>query len=185
MTIVDVFETDAKGKLISYCPTFDNRSVQKTSQSAENLKKKSNEIKARVNAYRKTETGKILEQTTTKAAVALWNYAGKAAETVKGTILTPTTSTMKGGSNNHTPPTAKEASKPSTNHEQDKSIQTKPKQKDLSTTTNHQEEEDNSSQEGKFVMQQSSLLPIFDGGGEGDVIKGRSDYYFSDDDTFA
>lgn len=27
MTIVDVFETDCEGKLLSYCPTFDNRAV--------------------------------------------------------------------------------------------------------------------------------------------------------------
>ena len=27
MTIVDVFETDCDGKLLSYCPTFDNRAV--------------------------------------------------------------------------------------------------------------------------------------------------------------
>ena len=30
MTIIDVFETDNDGKLLSYCPTFDNRAVHKT-----------------------------------------------------------------------------------------------------------------------------------------------------------
>ena len=28
MTIIDVFETDYDGKLLSYCPTFDNRQVR-------------------------------------------------------------------------------------------------------------------------------------------------------------
>jgi hypothetical protein len=39
MTIVDVFETDADGKLLSYCPTFDNRAVHKTQESIERLRK--------------------------------------------------------------------------------------------------------------------------------------------------
>ena len=41
MTIVDVFETDNQGKLLSYCPTFDNRAVYKTNQTTERLRKSS------------------------------------------------------------------------------------------------------------------------------------------------
>lgn len=41
LTIVDVFETDNQGRLLSYCPTFDNRAVQKTNQAAETLRKSS------------------------------------------------------------------------------------------------------------------------------------------------
>jgi hypothetical protein len=41
MTIVDVFETDNQGKLLSYCPTFDNRAVVKTNQTAETIRKSS------------------------------------------------------------------------------------------------------------------------------------------------
>jgi len=41
LTIVDVFETDSQGKLLSYCPTFDNRAVTKTNQAAEVVRKSS------------------------------------------------------------------------------------------------------------------------------------------------
>ena len=44
LTIVDVFETDNQGKLLSYCPTFDNRAVQKTNQAAETVRKTSNKF---------------------------------------------------------------------------------------------------------------------------------------------
>lgn len=39
MTIIDVFETDVSGKLLSYCPTFDNRAVHKTPETIERLRK--------------------------------------------------------------------------------------------------------------------------------------------------
>ena len=41
MTIVDVFETDNQGKLLSYCPTFDNRAVFKTNPATERIRKSS------------------------------------------------------------------------------------------------------------------------------------------------
>jgi len=44
LTIVDVFETDNQGKLLSYCPTFDNRAIRKTNQTAETLRKSSRTI---------------------------------------------------------------------------------------------------------------------------------------------
>lgn len=44
LTIVDVFETDNQGKLLSYCPTFDNRKVTKTNQAAETLRKSSSKF---------------------------------------------------------------------------------------------------------------------------------------------
>ena len=44
LTIVDVFETDNQGKLLSYCPTFDNRRVTKTNQAAETLRKSSSKF---------------------------------------------------------------------------------------------------------------------------------------------
>ena len=44
MTIVDVFETDNQGKLLSYCPTFDNRSVFRTNQTAETIRKSSSKF---------------------------------------------------------------------------------------------------------------------------------------------
>lgn len=39
MTVVDVFETDTDGRLLSYCPTFDNRDIRKTTPAAERLRK--------------------------------------------------------------------------------------------------------------------------------------------------
>lgn len=44
LTIVDVFETDSQGKLLSYCPTFDNRAVTKTNQAAETIRKSSSKF---------------------------------------------------------------------------------------------------------------------------------------------
>lgn len=44
MTIVDVFETDNQGKLLSYCPTFDNRAVTKTNQATETIRKSSGKL---------------------------------------------------------------------------------------------------------------------------------------------
>lgn len=44
MTIVDVFETDNQGKLLSYCPTFDNRAVHKTNPATETIRKSSTKL---------------------------------------------------------------------------------------------------------------------------------------------
>jgi hypothetical protein len=44
LTIVDVFETDNQGRLLSYCPTFDNRAVTKTNQAAETIRKSSSKF---------------------------------------------------------------------------------------------------------------------------------------------
>lgn len=46
MTIVDVFETDTDGRLLSYCPTFDNRAIRKTMKTAEQLRKGGSKVKA-------------------------------------------------------------------------------------------------------------------------------------------
>jgi len=86
MTIVDVFETDCDGKLLSYCPTFDNRNVVKTMQAMERMKKESTKIKAKLNVARKSETGKKVEKTTTEAASMLWRYAGRAATSARQQI---------------------------------------------------------------------------------------------------
>ena len=39
MTIVDVFESDHSGKLLSYCPTFDNRNIYKMDRTTYQIKK--------------------------------------------------------------------------------------------------------------------------------------------------
>jgi len=56
MTIVDVFETDCDGKLLSYCPTFDNRAVFKTDQRVERIRKGSSKIKRNMNIVAKSQT---------------------------------------------------------------------------------------------------------------------------------
>lgn len=68
MTIVDVFETDNQGKLLSYCPTFDNRAVTKTHQTAETLRKSSNRLLTILAQARNSQTAKtILTQAQTVA----------------------------------------------------------------------------------------------------------------------
>ena len=49
MTIYDIFETDETGRLLSYAPTFDNKSVTKTSHTSETIRKQSNKMKTRIN----------------------------------------------------------------------------------------------------------------------------------------
>jgi hypothetical protein len=46
LTIVDVFETDNCGKLLSYCPTFDNRSVQKVDRNLYVIRQHTASLKA-------------------------------------------------------------------------------------------------------------------------------------------
>jgi len=58
MTIVDVFETDADGKLLSYCPTFDNRAVHKTPEMAERLRKSVVRARERAQAAATSPAGK-------------------------------------------------------------------------------------------------------------------------------
>lgn len=48
MIVVDVFETDCDGRLLSYCPTFDNRAISKTGVSVERLRKGSSKIKSQI-----------------------------------------------------------------------------------------------------------------------------------------
>jgi hypothetical protein len=56
MTIVDVFETDCDGKLLSYCPTFDNRAIFKTDQRMERIRRGSSQIKKNLNIVANSQT---------------------------------------------------------------------------------------------------------------------------------
>ena len=85
LTIVDVFETDNQGKLLSYCPTFDNRDIRKTNQTAETLRKSSNKIfsilgKAK-KAVAKSEVNKKASEQISK--MGLMQHAKNVAENVK------------------------------------------------------------------------------------------------------
>jgi len=82
MTIVDVFETDSDGRLLSYCPTFDNRCVSKTNPTVEKVIKESTRVKHTVSTMRRTETAKMVEQTASR----FFNLAGKAAVNVGGLV---------------------------------------------------------------------------------------------------
>jgi hypothetical protein len=86
MTIVDVFETDLDGRLLSYCPTFDNRCLTKTYPSIERFHKETNKLYNTVHIVRQSGPGRSVE----RAATSIYKYAEKAAqsvaETVKGTI---------------------------------------------------------------------------------------------------
>lgn len=62
MTIVDVFETDNNGKLLSYCPTFDNRRVHKTSATNEAMRKSSAKIMSRLSIMSNSHTAAMVNQ---------------------------------------------------------------------------------------------------------------------------
>jgi len=85
LTIVDVFETDNQGKLLSYCPTFDNRDVKKTNQTAETLRKSSNRIFSMLGraqkAVAKSEVNKRASEQINK--MGLMQHAKNVAENVK------------------------------------------------------------------------------------------------------
>ncbi|KAL7429928.1 hypothetical protein ACHAXM_001924 [Skeletonema potamos] len=57
MTIIDVFETDVDGRLLSYCPTFDNRAVHKTQEAVERIRKGASQIKQRMEVVKKSPAG--------------------------------------------------------------------------------------------------------------------------------
>ena len=59
MTIVDVFETDVDGRLLSYCPTFDNRDVRKTPEHIEMLIKGMGQMRERMDGVAKSPVGKV------------------------------------------------------------------------------------------------------------------------------
>ena len=58
MTIIDVFETDVDGKLLSYCPTFDNRAVHKTKETVERIRKGATQFKHRMGVIAQSPAGK-------------------------------------------------------------------------------------------------------------------------------
>lgn len=61
MTIVDVFETDNNGRLLSYCPTFDNRQVHKTTARVETLRKSSSQLKKSLAKLSKSTASKKIQ----------------------------------------------------------------------------------------------------------------------------
>jgi hypothetical protein len=58
MRIVDVFETDKNGCLLSYCPTFDNRAVVKTHATTEVLRKSSSRVVSALQNAQRSSLGR-------------------------------------------------------------------------------------------------------------------------------
>ncbi|KAL7546145.1 hypothetical protein ACHAWF_009485 [Thalassiosira exigua] len=82
MTIVDVFETDADGKLLSYCPTFDNRAVHKTREAVERVRKGASHLKERMEVVARSPAGKSVN----KAAENLGKMALNVGHIVRSKI---------------------------------------------------------------------------------------------------
>lgn len=85
LTIVDVFETDNQGKLLSYCPTFDNRAVRKTNQTTETFRKSSHKLFTLLGraqkAVAKSEVNKKATEQLNK--MGIMQHAKTVAENVK------------------------------------------------------------------------------------------------------
>jgi hypothetical protein len=78
MTIVDVFETDSDGKLLSYCPTFDNRAIVKTNATTEVLRKSSTKVIAALNRAQKSKLALAVATHATTLATRLKKQVDKA-----------------------------------------------------------------------------------------------------------
>jgi hypothetical protein len=81
MTIVDVFETDNQGKLLSYCPTFDNRAVVKTNAATENWKKSSHKLMAMFGQAQKSQTAAMIMKNARFMAESMRQKVGEAVHT--------------------------------------------------------------------------------------------------------
>ncbi|KAL3913820.1 MAG: hypothetical protein SGILL_006341 [Bacillariaceae sp.] len=85
LTIVDVFETDNQGKLLSFCPTFDNKKIKKTNPASESIRKSSQKFFSVMGKAQKA----VAKSETTKRASAqlgkmgIMQHAKNVAENVK------------------------------------------------------------------------------------------------------
>jgi len=86
MTIVDVFETDNNGRLLSYCPTFDNREVCKTTQAAETIRKSSTKIMSQWSVISKSQAASRFNEGLTAAAKMGLSAAKSMANQVKNAV---------------------------------------------------------------------------------------------------
>lgn len=70
MTIVDVFESDHSGKLLSYCPTFDNRNIYKIDRTTYQIQKHTTKAMKRVvqKVQQTSHLAKIMTQYTSQFA---------------------------------------------------------------------------------------------------------------------
>lgn len=82
MIVVDVFETDCDGRLLSYCPTFDNRAISKTGVSVERLRKGSSKIKSQIKHVANSQAAVRVN----RAASMLGRMSFRAVVTVKDSV---------------------------------------------------------------------------------------------------
>jgi hypothetical protein len=83
MTIVDVFETDNNGKLLSYCPTFDNRDIRKTTQASEMVRKSSSRFISQLGVIANSQAAAKLNQGVAAVTKLGFSAAKSMAEQVK------------------------------------------------------------------------------------------------------
>ena len=88
MTIIDVFETDVDGRLLSYCPTFDNRSVHKTQETVERIKKGATQFKERMEVVKKSPAGQSAQHVAEDLGKRGFSAAFKGFNLVKNRIET-------------------------------------------------------------------------------------------------
>lgn len=89
MTIVDVFESDNQGKLLSYCPTFDNRAVLKTDRTAHAIRLKTGALKKAFKTARNSKlaiavaayTSALAQQFRQRVDDAVHNYNSNSSST--------------------------------------------------------------------------------------------------------
>ncbi|KAL7566205.1 hypothetical protein ACA910_011277 [Epithemia clementina (nom. ined.)] len=86
LTIVDVFETDNQGKLLSYCPTFDNRMVLRTNATTETLRKSTAHLTKLISKVQKSTLAKKISFHATQIATALRE---RVEEAVSGNKMSP------------------------------------------------------------------------------------------------
>jgi hypothetical protein len=84
MTIVDVFETDNNGKLLSYCPTFDNRAIHKTNQASETLRRGSSKLMHSLASLQKSQTAFKMNQAAAHVTRISISAAKHVADNVRG-----------------------------------------------------------------------------------------------------
>jgi hypothetical protein len=80
MIIVDVFETDNQGKLLSYCPTFDNRAIHKTHATTETLRKSSHKVMSMLGKAQKSQTASMIMKQALSMAQSVRQKVDKAVQ---------------------------------------------------------------------------------------------------------
>ena len=106
MTIVDVFETDNQGKLLSYCPTFDNRAIRKTLQTTETLIKSRGKLLKAIHDAQNSKlaklimekasiVGNMMKQRVVEATTSNYGATGRKRSDSSGPAFSDTAATLR------------------------------------------------------------------------------------------